>query len=41
VYSAQDYLANLGTQSGLSRLGEQRRAEFLDRSAGASLPGRS
>lgn len=31
VYSAEDYLANLGTQSGPRRLGEERRAEFLDR----------
>lgn len=29
-YSAEDYLANLGTQSGTRRLGE-RRSEFLDR----------
>lgn len=31
VYSAEDYLANLGTQSGTRALGEERRAEFLER----------
>jgi hypothetical protein len=31
TFSAEDYLANLGTQSGPCRLGEQRRSEFLDR----------
>lgn len=31
VYSAEDYLANLETQSGPRRLGKERRAEFLDR----------
>ncbi len=30
-YSADDYLANLATQSGTQALGEVRRAEFLDR----------
>ena len=30
-YTAEEYLANLGTQTGPARLGEERRAEFLDR----------
>ena len=31
VYSAEDYLANLATQSGPRAFGEERRAEFLER----------
>jgi SAM-dependent methyltransferase len=31
VYSAEEYLAQLGTQSGPAQLGEERRAEFLAR----------
>lgn len=31
VYSAEDYLTNLATQSGTNALGEARRTEFLDR----------
>jgi SAM-dependent methyltransferase len=31
VYAAEEYLANLGTQTGPALLGEERRAEFLDR----------
>jgi SAM-dependent methyltransferase len=31
VYSAEEYLAQLGTQSGPAQLGDERRAEFLDR----------
>lgn len=31
VYSAEDYLANLATQSGTHALGEARRADFLSR----------
>lgn len=31
VYSAEDYLANLATQSGTRRLGEERRRDFLSR----------
>jgi SAM-dependent methyltransferase len=31
VYTAEEYLANLGTQSGPAQLGEERRAEFLER----------
>jgi SAM-dependent methyltransferase len=31
VYSAEEYLAQLGTQSGPAQLGEKRRAEFLAR----------
>jgi SAM-dependent methyltransferase len=31
VYTAEEYLANLGTQTGAARLGKERRAEFLER----------
>lgn len=31
VYTAEEYLANLGTQTGAAQLGEERRGEFLDR----------
>jgi SAM-dependent methyltransferase len=31
VFTAEEYLANLGTQSGLAQLGEERSAEFLAR----------
>lgn len=31
VFTAEEYLANLGTQSGVAQLGEERRAEFLAR----------
>jgi SAM-dependent methyltransferase len=31
VYTAEEYLANLGTQTGPAQLGEERRAEFLAR----------
>jgi SAM-dependent methyltransferase len=31
VYTADEYLVNLGTQTGAAQLGEERRAEFLER----------
>jgi SAM-dependent methyltransferase len=31
AYTAEEYLANLGTQTGAARLGQERREEFLDR----------